>query len=274
MDYRIIFSDIDGTLLDENREISEFTRKQILELTDRIPFVLVSARMPRQMAGFSRDLNVARYGLIAYNGALVLHQDRVLHSKEIPLEPVQELTDFNHRQTEPVHISLYHHDEWYVPQMDRWAEREINNTRVTPEVLSNSETLSKWQDEKKGAHKIMCMGDAAAIDRIFKFLKERFNDDLHLYRSKDTYIEIADKSVSKLTGIKLLAEQLRPGTSLQQIMAFGDNYNDVEMIGAVGHGVAVANARDEVKAVANAVTTHHKEDGVGRYLASFFKGNP
>jgi hydroxymethylpyrimidine pyrophosphatase-like HAD family hydrolase len=54
-------------------------------------------------------------------------------------------------------------------------------------------------------------------------------------------------------------------------MAFGDNYNDIDMIAQVGHGVAVANARNEVKQVSNAVTDDYKNDGVAKYLAKVFK---
>ena len=102
---------------------------------------------------------------------------------------------------------------------------------------------------------------------------------LQLYRAKNTYIEITLQGVSKLTGIEaFLAHQ--KGITLGDAIAFGDNYNDQEMLQSVGLGVAVANARDEVKAVANArdevkavandTTHHHKEDGVARYLAKMF----
>ncbi len=115
----------------------------------------------------------------------------------------------------------------------------------------------------------MCMGEPAQIDRTVAFLEDQYSDSLHLYRSKDTYLEIADKKVSKLTGINMLLNAMSPKIGLQEAIAFGDNYNDIEMINAVGMGVAVANAREELKAVANEITAHHKEDGVGRFLKEF-----
>lgn len=59
---------------------------------------------------------------------------------------------------------------------------------------------------------------------------------------------------------------LQPGQSLSEVIAFGDNYNDLEMIQSVGCGVAVENAREEVKAIANAVTLRNTEDGVAHWI--------
>lgn len=266
MNYKIIFSDIDGTLLNSERTISEFTEEQIKKLKPRLPFILVSSRMPRQMTYFQEQLEDQGQSMIAYNGALVLHKEQVIHSTEIPVNTVEQLVHFNDALDTPIHISLYHGDEWTVNSMDYWAKREENNTRVTPEVLNNRETVLRWKQEDKGAHKIMCMGEAQQIDRIFHFLEDDFGDSLHLYRSKDTYLEIADKKVSKLTGINLLLQAMDEQITLEEAIAFGDNYNDIEMISAVGMGVAVANAREELKRVAKKITSHHKEDGVGRFL--------
>lgn len=266
MKYKIIFTDIDGTLLDSNRGISAFTEQQIRNIKAHMPFILVSSRMPKQMTYFQDQLDDRGQSMIAYNGALVLHQNEVIHSTEIAPEHLKAIIDFNEAQESPVHLSLYHSDEWTVEAMDFWAEREQNNTRVTPEVRSNRETLERWETEGKGAHKVMCMGEANLIERIYNFMQENFAEQLHLYRSKDTYIEIANKSVSKLTGINILLQAMGGHIRLEEAIAFGDNYNDIEMIQAVGMGVAVENAREELKTVANRVTAHHKEDGVGRFL--------
>ncbi|MBL7472746.1 Cof-type HAD-IIB family hydrolase [Robertkochia sediminum] len=269
MKYKIIFTDIDGTLLDSNRTISDYTAAQIKKIKSHLPFILVSSRMPRQMTYFQEQLEDLGQSMIAYNGALVLHGDQPIHSTEIVAEHTQALIDFNQAQDQPVHLSLYHGDEWTVEAMDYWAKREENNTRVTPEVRSNRETLASWRSKGIGAHKIMCMGEVSQIDKIYSYMEAHFGTDLHLYRSKDTYIEIANKRVSKLTGINMLLDAMGEGITLDQAVAFGDNYNDIEMLNAVGLGVAVANAREELKAVANTITGHHKEDGVGRFLEEF-----
>ncbi|SFU33752.1 hypothetical protein SAMN05216480_101841 [Pustulibacterium marinum] len=267
----IVFTDIDGTLLNADRDLSEATLSIVEKIKKDIPFVLVSARMPKQMKHIQEKLGVGYEPLIAYNGALVLVDNKPVHSVEVPLETAEYLMEYNESNPKgQFHISLYHHDEWYAPQNDFWAKREENNTKVTPEFLSNKEAIAKFKSEGKGLHKINCMGDADLIEEAFAHFKEKFENDLHLYRAKDTYIEIAPKEVSKLTGIKKVFEFKYPQFITEDVIAFGDNYNDAEMIGNVGWGIAVENARDEVKAVAKDITAHHKEDGVAKYLTKVF----
>jgi HAD superfamily hydrolase (TIGR01484 family) len=114
------------------------------------------------------------------------------------------------------------------------------------------------------------MGAKEAIDSMENALKSQFSDELHLYRSKDTYLEIANKEISKLTGIKTLLTHKYPTLSLENCIAFGDNYNDIEMLKAVQVGVAVANAKEAVLAVADIVVDTNKEDGVAQGIIQFF----
>ncbi|WP_314894270.1 HAD family hydrolase [uncultured Capnocytophaga sp.] len=271
MSYKILFSDIDGTLLDAQRTLSEKTIKVLSELKDRLPIVLVSSRMPVQMYYLQEKAGILRMPLIAYNGALVLDGEKQLHSVEIPITLCEEIVAMNHQYAEgKVHISFYNYNEWYVPQTDAWAEREERNTCTKPVVKPNEEVISLWKAQNKGAHKLMLMGEEHFIEKMWQLLQEKMSGQLQLYRAKNTYIEITLQGISKLTGINVFLAH-HPDITLAEAIAFGDNYNDQEMLEAVGLGVAVANAREEVKAIANATTHHHKEDGVALYLSELFQ---
>ncbi|MBP2832242.1 HAD family phosphatase [Aquimarina sp. U1-2] len=263
MQHRIIFSDIDGTLLNPERELSTFTISQIRRIKDSIPMVLISSRMPSAMTHLQEELDITNQPIICYNGALILVDNTPISSTAIPLQVLEALYHFNHDHK--VHLSLYNTNDWYVPELDYWAKRESRNTKVNPLVKSTEEVIHEWKEQNKGAHKIMCMGDDRYIDNMYAFLDEKFGDTLHLYRSKSTYIEIAHKSVSKLTAIELLLDT-HFNIPITKALAFGDNYNDIEMLKAVGTGVAVANAKIETKLVANAITLSGKEDGVALYI--------
>jgi hydroxymethylpyrimidine pyrophosphatase-like HAD family hydrolase len=115
----------------------------------------------------------------------------------------------------------------------------------------------------------MVMGDEEKVQQISTFLSDNFSDDLHLYRSKPTYLEIAHKSISKLSGIDYLLDN-HFQTTRERSLAFGDNYNDLEMIANLGHGVAVGNAKDEVKAAADQIADTGKNDGVAKTLEEIF----
>jgi hypothetical protein len=90
------------------------------------------------------------------------------------------------------------------------------------------------------------------------------------YRSKPTYIEISHSSVSKKTAIEVLLNSCYTNISMENIVAFGDNYNDIEMLKAVGLGVAVANAIEEVLQIADKITDTNKNNGVAKTLQELF----
>lgn len=268
MNYKIVFSDIDGTLLNRDRQLSQLTKEVIQQLQQEVPVVLISSRMPQAMRHLQEELHICHQPIICYNGGLILLDGKSISSTEIPLEILKELHDFSKELQ--VHLSLYHSEEWYVPQNDRWAAREENNTKVTPQVLSAEEVIQKWENEQKSAHKIMAMGDEEKIDRIVTFLFERFGEELHLYRSKPTYLEIANKQVSKLTAIDMLLKQ-HFELPIEQAIAFGDNHNDYEMLKAAGLGIAVGNAKPEILEIAKQVTHAGHEDGVALSLQKIFR---
>ena len=105
---------------------------------------------------------------------------------------------------------------------------------------------------------------------MYNSLGKGFSNEIELYRSKPTYIEISHKLISKKTGIDLLLEKSYPHLSIDNVVAFGDNYNDIEMLKAVGLGVAVGNANVDVLEVANAITDTNKNDGVAKAIKEFF----
>ncbi len=263
MPHRIIFSDIDGTLLNSDRELSEHTIAEIKRIKDTIPVVLISSRMPSAMTHLQEELNIKDQPLICYNGGLILVNEKTVHSTFISPDITEVLCEFNANQN--FHISLYHNDDWFVPEMDFWANREATNTKVQPVVRSSNEVLQEWKINKKGAHKIMCMGEENYISEAYSFLENNFGDTLHLYRSKPTYIEIAHKNISKLTAIDFLLNT-HFNIPISDAVAFGDNYNDIAMLKAVGTGVAVANAKPEAKEIADVITLAGKENGVATYI--------
>jgi Cof subfamily protein (haloacid dehalogenase superfamily) len=193
-----------------------------------------------------------------------------LENVAIDLDLCEQLNEMV-KNTE-IHFSLYHGEEWYEPQYDFWAERETVNTKVQPVIKSAADVFHKWKSESKGAHKVMCMGPAAEIDRFYHQAFNKMGDHLHLYRSKDTYIEVAPKSISKASALRLLLEK-KYDIRMDEVMAFGDNYNDIELLQQVGFGVAVANAREEVKAVANEITASNKEEGVALMIEKYLTGD-
>lgn len=275
MKYKAICTDIDGTLLNAERELSALTLAVLRRAKAHVPVILASSRMPAAMRHLQAELEILDCPLVCYNGGYVIHfpegsdEPVVLHSTPIPLDACEAIVA-KAVGTE-VHVSLYHADEWYVPADDQWAAREANNTKVQPTLAKFDDVFVDWDARGIGAHKVMCMGPAEEIEAMEQFLAADYGDTLSLYRSKPTYLEIAHRSVSKRTALQLLLDEIYP-FQWGDIVAFGDNFNDMEMLEAVGLGVAVGNAKDPVKAIAKYVAAPGKDDGVAQTVERLLEG--
>src|SRR5690606_9853120 len=245
INFKILCSDIDGTLLSTKSDVSNFTVEQIQRIKHLIKIVLVSARMPQGIIYLQERLDIGKEPIICYNGALIMEGKKEFFSRTMPLESVEGI--YRATKNNNIKLGLYYKEEWYVETDSERVQKEIKYTRTVPVFRRTATTLSDWEKRNVSAHKIMLMGSGEAVDNIFPVLINEFGTQLHVYRSNDTLIEMSPKSVSKLSAIQLL---LQPDRSLNEVIAFGDNYNDMEMIQSVGYGVAMGNARKEVKAIA------------------------
>ncbi len=261
MSYKILCSDLDGTLLTTKNDVSDFTISEIARIKNNVKVILVSARMPKAMRYLQTRLAIENQPIICYNGALILDNKREVFSTIIPVKELIHLNEISIKYS--IKLGLYYKDEWYVPENSERVEKEIYHTKAEPVIQDTQQTLFKWNNRNIGAHKVMLMGNKESTDIIFPKLTSALGNSLHFYRSNDTLIEVAPKTISKLSAIKLL---LNNDESLKDVIAFGDNYNDIDMLTNVGCGVAVENGRKEVKEVSNYTTLKNTENGVAHFI--------
>ncbi|MBD0779032.1 HAD family hydrolase [Maribacter sp. ANRC-HE7] len=266
MNHKILCSDLDGTLLSTKSDVSDFTISEIQRIKPTTKIILVSARMPKSMRYIQKDLGIEHEPIICYNGALVLDGQKEIHSSIIDIEPLESLYELCIEHD--IKLGLYFKDEWYVEENSERVTKEINNTKTVPVYQKNSKTLKDWKKRKIGAHKIMLMGTFETIERIAPKLKADYSHIMNIYRSNDTLIEVSPKTVSKLSAIALL---IKNSHTLKDIIAFGDNYNDAEMLELVDCGIAMGNARKEVKTIADHTTLANTQNGVAHFLKQNFK---
>lgn len=270
MNFRALCTDIDGTLLNKERQLSTRTIQVIKSLGKNFPVILASSRMPAAMRHLQTELNIEHHPMIAYNGGYVLSYEGKLvieHcSIEIPAPVVEEILALSSGTS--IHNSLYRKDEWFAPAFDQWTEREEKITKVRSVVTDISAIVSHWKDKGAGAHKVMCMGQESEIHSLEQSLLAALGNKIHIYRSRPTYLELAPKIISKATGLELLLEKLYD-FPMEKVISFGDNYNDIALLTRSGWGVAVANARDEVLAIANEITGKSTDDGVAAAIEKY-----
>lgn len=262
--FKMICLDIDGTLLNSNHEITENVKSAINIVANekKIPVVLVSARMPKGITFLQKELGIEQ-PIICYSGALILDNNSEVLSKEFievsKLEKIYKLVNENN-----IHISLYKDNEWYIEEMDYWAKQESEITNIIPKISDFNDLIEEWEIEGTGPNKILCMANPDEIN----FLKENITaTDLNIYPSKPTYLEIMPTNASKTSAINILQKKFNVERS--EIIAMGDNYNDIDMLEYAGLGIAMGNAPDDVKKYANDVTSTNNEDGVAEALKKY-----
>ncbi|MDO4642828.1 MAG: Cof-type HAD-IIB family hydrolase [Cardiobacteriaceae bacterium] len=260
MIYRAIFSDIDGTLLNRAHQMSPRTLSAAQRVVARgIPFVLVSARPPLAMTPFTNAIG-SQQPLIAFNGALILDGDmRELYSVTLANDDLRKLENLLEKQT-GLSINYYQGTQWYSPDPNNyWTVQEGDITGLRASGKPSFELIN--------VHKILVMAEASSILQLEGELRPQF-PHLEIHRSKNEYLEIVNKAATKASAIRFMENKL--GVSAEEVIAFGDNYNDLDMLRYAGYSVAMGNAPDDIKAQVSYVTASNAEDGLALVLESLF----
>lgn len=262
MTIQAVCTDIDGTLLNKERELSLRTIHAFQQIASRMPVVLASSRMPSAMRHLQKQLAIEEHPLICYNGGYVLiyedHIPRVIYSVALPLEVALYVNEVV--QNRSIHASFYSQDIWYASQQDQWSAREEKVTKVQPIIKDANQIVKHFEQTGEPIHKVMCMGNETEIARLEEMIKLNFSDKVHAFRSKSTYLEITPKAISKASALEMILAN--DEIKMDQVLAFGDNFNDIDLLKYAGIGIAVENAREEVKSVAKDITLPNIEDGV------------
>ena len=265
-EYKIIFSDIDGTLLNNENQVPEETIEELRRLDSQgVPFVLVSARMPKGMRPIREELGI-HAPMVCYSGGLVLDpDDQEIYSCLLDLDLACEIKSLVAKEFPEVVCGIYGGEHWVVDDIrDPWVIQEQGITHLIPETGDIREIFGK----EGGIHKFLFMGDEEAVIRTENRLKERY-PQLSIARSKPVYLEVMNGNVCKSAGVKIVCEKY--DIPVEQSLAFGDGQNDLDMLNAAGAGFAMANAPEEVKAAAPFVTpVDNEHQGLLAVLRKYF----
>jgi len=257
---KIVFSDIDGTLLTDDKHTTPATERAVKGLLAQgIPFVLVSARMPEAIYPITLKWGL-KTPVISYGGALVLtQQEEVLFDKRMARQDTEGVIAAIKRERPQATINYYAGRHWYVEAVDERVQHEMDITDATAEVVP----FEALAERGESASKVLVMGEPEDCSYLQQTLANDF-PSLNVVLSAPFLLEIMDMSVSKATGIEVMlkANGWRP----EEALAFGDNFNDAEMLKYIPHSVVMGNAPEAVKKMGAAVTLTNEEDGIAHYL--------
>ena len=233
---RIVFSDVDGTLLTPDHRLLPGTLRSILALQSRgIPFVIISARSPSGIFPILEEYGF-RCPMICYSGALILDEERrLLASRGFSRALAGELVTYIENQGLPCAWNVYSGDTWIV--RDRSDPRVAREEAIVRTCAREGDLNLLTENAVVG--KILCMCDPGTIEGVERRLKAAF-PTLSIVPSSDILLEIMEEGISKATGVKGLCELW--DIPLEDAVAFGDHYNDVEMLQCVGTPFLMGNA--------------------------------
>lgn len=261
--FRIVASDLDGTLLAPNHQLSPFSKQTLQQLHQQgYTFIFATGRHHIDVAGIREIAGIPAY-MITSNGARVHDQDnREMYSKNVPEHRVQAIIDLVKDQP-GLYIHLYRNDEWLLSR-----ENELLR-QFHEESGFASQQFDADNAPTDGIAKIFFTHEERDHDLLTRFetlINQQFGDELNVAFSTPWCLEVMSAGVSKGHALQAVAESL--GLTLDHCIAFGDGMNDAEMLSMAGKGLVMGTAHEKVfrSLPDNEVIGSHADDAVAHYL--------
>lgn len=251
MVYKIVFFDIDGTLIDSSKQIQKETVNAIEKLQKNdVKVVLATGRSPIHIKDVRDALNINSY--ICFNGSSVFYEGEKLHGTCIERENVRKLVD---------DANMKNHPLIFLTEEGCYSSKEIDS-QIKASFDFLKEELPEYNSEvwkKEGTYQIYLYCEAHEQQYY-----EKNHPNLKLTRWHKYAMDVNVKNINKSEGIKWLLNYLQ--INPKEAVAFGDNLNDLEMMLYVGMGIAMGNAVEETKKKADFVTKHINDNGISYAL--------
>lgn len=260
MKYKLLVLDVDGTLLNDAREISKRTLATLRKVQQMgVRIMLASGRPTYGLLPLARQLELGTYGgfILSYNGGQIISatHGEVLFEKRISPEMLPYLEKKAHKNG----FAILTYDENRVVTTDTDNEHVRHEAEINGMVTDRQENFSIAIDF--APCKVMLVSDdEEALVGLEEHWRRRLAGVMDVFRSEPHFLEVVGCSVDKANSLAALMSRLNIQT--EEVMALGDGVCDVTMLQLAGLGVAMGNAPDSVKRCADFVTLSNNEDGV------------
>ncbi|MDU4659504.1 MAG: Cof-type HAD-IIB family hydrolase [Clostridium butyricum] len=273
---KVIIMDVDGTLTNSKKVITKKTKDALIKAQDNgALLILASGRPTSGLMDFAKELKMDKnHGLlVSFNGSKVVDCEtgKVLFNEAMSVEQGQAVLE---------HMKKFN----VKPMIDKGDYMYVNDV-FDNQINYKGEILNIIQYESRGGkfklcekddlaafadyplNKILTAGDPEYLKDHYKEMMEPFKDTLSCMFTADFYFEFTANGIDKA---KALDTVLIPmGYKKEEMIAFGDGHNDASMVKYAGIGVAMANAVDDLKAIADEITLSNEEDGIAHVLNEY-----
>ncbi|MGB8453322.1 MAG: Cof-type HAD-IIB family hydrolase [Anaerocolumna sp.] len=266
MAYEILVLDIDGTLTNSQKEVSEKTLNAILKIQDRgHKVVLASGRPTPGILPLADKLRLSEYNgyILSYNGAKIIDckTSEIIYQKVLPNEIIPKL----HAAALEYSVGIISYENNCIitdMDTDEYMEKEANINGITIKKVNNFPTYINFD-----VNKCLMTGPGSKLEELEVIMRKKFGDRISVYRSEPFFLELMPLNIDKAYSLGKLLDYL--DLSKEQMISCGDGYNDLSMIQYAGMGVAMANAQEVVKKAADYVTLSNDDDGIAHVISEF-----
>lgn len=265
---KVICCDIDGTLVRDDKSLSDankyWIKKAVLE--KGVEFTLVSGRMYNGVRPFYDEFGITG-PISCYNGGSLYNSEgKIVEDHRVPHDISMRVLEVQKEVGVP--LILFNDQKWYLQEEDDYVHPKKLRVYQTECIEGDFKQLLNEFDTNK---LLFMTPDKEKLDKVESILRNMGMADgsLTFYRSTD-FLELMPYGVNKGMAIDALARYFK--ISPAQIMAIGDDYNDIEMLQRAGISVAMENGVDKAKTVAKYITDTNMNDGVAKAIQRFVFG--
>ncbi len=269
MNKKALFIDLDGTFLDDDKQVPEANAAAVQRMLDAGHSVIISTGRPLSSAVIQAErIGLTSPGcyLIAYNGGILYdtYARKIIYKSTIPLDVV--LPVFAEANRRGLHLQTY--DETEVLVEPRCVDEELalycSRILIGYKVIPDIRELTEEPVKMLAIH----LNDRETLEEFRRWIAEECGDSLDTFFSNDQYVEIVRKGLNKGNALKQMAELI--GVSLENTVAAGDEANDTTLLQAAHIGAAMCNGCEETKAAADYITQrNNNEGGVAEIIEKF-----
>jgi Cof subfamily protein (haloacid dehalogenase superfamily) len=256
----LVVSDIDGTLITSNHEVTEATRAAAARLREQgIKLALASSRPPRSILPIASSLGLGTQ-LAAFNGALVTTSEGEVLSRSI-IPPgvtarIKAIAD-----EAGIGVWLYDEAEWYVETRNAFVDREEHTSGFSPLMDGYAERLGS------PVNKLTVVGKPELVAVAERRVLGELGGEVSASKSKPRFLDVTAHGIHKGSAIIRLAELL--GVATSSVAVIGDGPNDIEMFKQAGLSIAMGQGVDEVLDAADCITTSNDNEGWARGIEKY-----
>lgn len=263
--YKLIALDMDGTLLREDKTISEATKKAIQQAKKKgVKVVLASGRPLEGIERYLEELDLLSEDdfVVSFNGAVVqkTKTKEIISHITLKGEDLKSLYELSKELGANIHA--FSKEGCITPELTKYSILEGTINGIDVKVVDYN-TI----DNNEEIIKIMMVEEPEVLEKVISQLPKEVHEKYTVVRSAPYFLEFLNKKANKGAGVEALAQQLQ--IDPKDVICMGDAGNDEHMIRYAGLGVAMENAFEEIKAIADFVTKSNDEDGVAYVINKF-----